>query len=54
MTNKGVFKTLNIFNAKRKIFREKNLNFILSFIIFDISNTFFVVQIKSRKFVSFI
>ena len=49
MTNKEVFKTLNMFYTKRKIFREKKneLNFISSFIIFDLSNTFFVVQIKS-------
>ena len=35
-------KTLNIFYMKRKIFREKfELNFISSFIIFDLGNTLF-------------
>ena len=28
MTNIVVYKTSNIFNMKRKIFREKNLNWI--------------------------
>ena len=52
MTNKVVSKTLNIFYTKRKIFRKKfELNFISSFIIFDFSDTFFEVQIKSKKFV---
>ena len=54
MTNKVVYKTLNIFHMKKKIFREKNLNFISSFIIFDLSDTFLVNQNKSRKVVSFI
>ena len=54
MTNKVVYKTLNILYTKRKIFREKKLNLISSFIIFNLSDTFFVGQIKSKKFVSFI
>ena len=49
MTSKVVFKTLNIFYTKRKIFRKKfELNFISSFIIFDFSDTLFIVQIKSK------
>ena len=36
---------------KRKKFE---MNFIFIFSIFGLSDTFFVVQIKSRKFVSFI
>ena len=48
-------KTLNIFYTKKENIQRKKfeVNIISSFIIFDLSYTFFVVQIKSRKFVSF-
>ena len=56
MTNEVVFKALNIFlHEKEHNLRKKfELNFISSFMIFDLRNNFFVVQMKSRKFVSFI
>ena len=51
MTNKVVYKTLSIFYTNRIKFE---FHFILSFKIFDLRDTFFVFQIKSRKCVSFI
>ena len=49
MTIKVVYETSNILYKK-----QFELNFISSFIILDLSNTFFVFQIKSKKLVSFI
>ena len=48
MTNKVVYKTQKEDYIEKKIVE---LNFISSFIIFDLSNLFFVDQTKSRKFV---
>ena len=56
MPNKVIYTTLNIFfHEKENILRKKfEFHFIPSFMNFDLRYTFFVVQIKSRKFVSFL
>ena len=51
MTNKVVYNILTFFTRKGKYLEKKfEFHFISSFIIFDFSDTFFVVQIKSKKF----